>query len=221
MDIRKLAASRGIVDAEAGITTASHRRQEMLSGAAPFMKAGSSLTLGHFALMALLTRAHGFHDATAREIAQDNPFAAHGLLRSYAENAAVMAWLIDRPLELVRMAPTATQKDRFSIGPLIAAAQKRLPGFKGLYEHLSGFSHPSYLGVLASVTARADANDGSFTWQSKPKFRQEEEVLMAYFWLSELAEVNGRFWQELAGAYAQTLAMNEADVEVLGQLRDR
>jgi len=200
-DTRAMAAKRGIVDAATGHEMASKALRAFMREAEPYLKANTDMTLGHMALMALLTRGHAFHEAVMREIKQDNPFSTFALLRSYAENAAVMAWLTSRPMELIRLGPLATERDRFKIGPLVAAATNELPGFRKVYEYLSGYSHPSHLGLLASYAVAPNDESGRFRWQSRPRFRSDEELLQAYLLLVELAEVNGTFWGNLTDAY--------------------
>lgn len=218
-DTRAMAARRGIVDGKTGDEMASKALRAFIREAEPYLRANTDMTLGHMALMALLTRGQAFHEATMREIKQDNPFSTFALLRSYAENAAVMAWLTTQPLELIRLGPLATDQDRFKIGPLLVAASKQLPGFKKVYAHLSGYSHPSHLGLRASYSLAPNDESARFRWQSRPRFHSEDELLQAYFLLVELAEANGTFWGNLADAYIAYLP-NVSDEDLIAVQTD-
>lgn len=49
-----------------------------------------------------LARAQGLHEAVVAAIKADNPYAAFTLLRPYAENAAAILYMTDKPETLER-----------------------------------------------------------------------------------------------------------------------
>lgn len=145
-------------------------------------------------MLGLITRLQAFHEAAAREIAADNPFSSAALLRSLAEVVALVCYLIEKPSELRRVSIRADNKDRFKMGTLIEAGAREAPAFKEIYAQLSNLAHPSYAGANSSMTI---SNDGHFTWQSQPTFKDDDEACVMYLWLLELTEAAGLLWCKL------------------------
>lgn len=189
-----IAQKRGIIDRESGAAIVEASRRGITQVA--FQKLSPSVNLDqvHLTMFGLFSRVQGFHEAVVREIAADNPFSTLTLLRSLAEVDALLCYLIERPAELRRVSMTADKPDRFSIGSLLRAAEKESEGFQGVYQQLSGFAHPSYLGVTVGMTL---SDEGHFGWQSQPSFKNENDALTAYLWLLELTEAAGALWAML------------------------
>jgi hypothetical protein len=79
-------------------------------------------------LLALITRAQGFFDGALKGVENDNPYATFPLIRCYAENAAVLLWILDHPNDLSRLSSSAPADERFAIGRLISNAANRAKG---------------------------------------------------------------------------------------------
>ncbi|NYJ18501.1 hypothetical protein [Glaciibacter psychrotolerans] len=156
-------------------------------------------------LLALVTRAQGFHDGALHALEANNPYATFPLIRCYAENAAALVWVLDHPGDIGRLSALAAQDERFAIGRLVANAAKRAPGFKDVYEQLSEFTHPVASGFTQPF--RATSDESSFRWSSVPSFGADEDKITACFWLVELTEMHADVWPR---AYRAT--MNEEAV---------
>ena len=163
------------------------------------------LTIEAMGLLALITRAQGFHDGALQAVVSNNPYAAFPLVRCYAENAAVLLWVLEHPDDIGRLSAIASQDQRFAIGRLIANAAKRAPGFKDVYEQLSEFTHPVASGFTQPFRAAPDA-DGEFSWSSIPSFSGDEDKILACFWLVELTEMHANTWPR---AYRSAMATGE------------
>lgn len=123
----------GITDRDTGITKATGARIRLTKFASESVRSPLQFGIAEMTLLSLLTRAQAFHDGALAAVKEDNPFATFTLLRSYAENAAVMVWLLDHPSDLARMYPEAPRDQRFSIGRLTNHARERFGGFQGVY----------------------------------------------------------------------------------------
>ena len=84
---------------------------------------------------------------------------------------------------------TTPKRDAISIGRLTNFARTQSAGFKGIYDQLSGFAHPTSAGGLSGV--KSVAEDGTTAWQSRASFRTNDDVILMCFWILELAEVAG------------------------------
>ncbi|MGZ0711316.1 hypothetical protein ACWPKO_23610 (plasmid) [Coraliomargarita sp. W4R53] len=165
----------------------------------------TDLTIEAMGLLALITRAQGFHNGALQAVESDNPYATFPLVRCYAENAAVLLWVLEHPHDISRLSATATQDQRFAIGRLIANAAKRAPGFKDVYEQLSEFTHPVASGFTQPFRVASDEN-GGFSWSSIPSFGSDKDKILACFWLVELTEMHENIWPR---AYRDAIATGE------------
>jgi hypothetical protein len=188
----------GITDRESGLARATASRKAMTAQVADHLPNGFGFTVGTMSLLSLLTRAQAFHDGVIGALEADNPFATMTLLRSYAENAALLVWLDEKPNELDRLLPDAGPDDRFNIGRLVAFAVRRMGGFKGIYEQLSGFAHPSSASALSGWH-----NEGGrrVRWGTHPEFKNDDDFMMACVWVVELAEANTGLWLSVWDKY--------------------
>jgi hypothetical protein len=87
-------------------------------------------------------------------IEAENPDAGFTLLRAYAENAAGILDAKDHPSRVDHF--WDTEGHGVKIGSITNYADKRFPGFKGIYDQLSKFAQPQALGVLASSSITDD-----------------------------------------------------------------
>jgi len=189
-----LPGTRGIVDRESGLKAGVDARKEMIRLARRVVGDRLDFDVAQMTMLSLLTRAQAFHDAAVEAIRADNPFAAFTLLRSYSENAAMLNWLRNKPLDIARIYPDADRSQAIRVGQLTNNTDGRFGAFKPIYEQLSHFVHPGAATALAGWHA-SDRPD-HVSWGSAPAFKNQDDLLMACFWLVELAEANGHLWGE-------------------------
>lgn len=192
-----LAAQRGIVHRAAGAAIAEAARKEMSSRTAAKMGPTPTFDDTTLAMMGLLTRLQAYNEGAAREIAADNPFSSASCIRSLAEVVALICHLIERPADLPRVSMHATDRDRLKVGTLLRAAEREAPGFGAVYEQLSNFAHPSYVGA---TTAMHVTDEGHFSWRSVPSFKNDDDARFMYLWVLELTESAGLLWCKLHDA---------------------
>lgn len=170
----------------------------------------SELTSTAMTLLSLFSRIEAFHKSALDAIEAGNPYATFTLLRAYAENAAVLAWILQAPgrLDILRV---GSQQHPPKMGKVIAAARLRFGAFDEIYEQLSAYAHPVSSSLLTSWKNTDDGDPGNVEWRSDPRWVSEREAVVACFWLAELAEANTHLWVE-AWAHFMT---NPSDTEVL------
>ncbi|TFB84467.1 hypothetical protein E3O44_15410 [Cryobacterium algoricola] len=195
-----LPALHGISDRESGIEKAAAARVRLIRFAADAFPTPIDFDVPMMTLMSLLTRAQSFHDGALDAVRAGNPFAAFTLIRSYAENAAVLVRLKDRPDDLARLYPEAPRATRLRIGQITNGASARFGEFKGVYDQLSEFAHPSPATALSGWHA-SELDDGKVEWRSSPAFKSTDDLMMACVWLVELAEANSELWRECFEMY--------------------
>lgn len=191
------AAGRGIVDRASGAALVLAARKKMTGLAATKMGPEPRFDDTMLAMMGLLTRLQAYNEGAARELAADNPFSSASCIRSLAEVVALICYLVEKPADLPRVSMHASDQDRFAIGKLLQAAQREAPGFKDVYEQLSNFAHPSYVGSTTSMNV---TDDGRFSWRSVPSFKNDDDACGMYLWLLELTEAAGLLWCKLYDA---------------------
>lgn len=81
---------------------------------------------------------------------------------------------------------------------LINYAARRFEGFKDVYADLSEIGHFGSISMWASMTVDEGKDDGSFTWTSYPRWRNEQQALIACAQTLELAEATQSLLQEFA-----------------------
>lgn len=199
---QSLPASHGITDRESGLTKAVEARVRLTRFASKSLGSSFDFGMEEMTMMSLLTRAQAFHDGTVDALRADNPFAAFTLLRSYAENAAMMVWLLDHPGDIARIYPEAPLNQRLSIGKLTNNAASRFGGFKGVYEQLSNFAHPAAHTALSGW--HAGDEEKRVQWTSVPSFKNDDDFMMACVWLIELSQANAHLWRECWELYFGT-----------------
>jgi hypothetical protein len=194
-----LAKSLGITDRESGIRKAGEAKLRLIRFASEALPSSFAFGVAEMTLMSALTRAQAFHEGTLDALASDNPFAAFTLLRGYAENAAMLVWLLEKPVDIERFYPGATKEMRISVGRLTNKAPSRFGGFRGIYDQLSGFAHPA----AASALSGWHSSDESLRveWASKPAFKNDDDFMIVCVWLVELAQANAHLWREVWEQY--------------------
>lgn len=193
-----LPASRGIVDKATGFAEATAARETMTTLVMTFLPKRFDFDVPRMTMLSLLTRAQGFHDGAVAALAADNPFATFTLLRSYAENAAMLCWLVDKPADIERIYPEAPPERTIRIGQLTNYAENRLGGFRGVYAQLSKFAHP---GAGTALSGWHAGDENQVHWASAAAFKNDDDYKIACFWVVELAEANGHLWAECWEAY--------------------
>jgi hypothetical protein len=188
----------GIVDLASGHAAATAARERLIAtGRKVFGQTERSWTTELMVFSGLLARAQGLHEGCVAAIAADNPFAAFPLLRSYAENAAAVLYVMDNPGQLDRFWRDRDGPD-IKVGRLINHAGTRFDGFRQVYADLSRYSHPSALSVLASM--RFEEPSG-FVWSQSPSFGSKSDALTAYAWTVEMAAANSTLLVEYGDAF--------------------
>jgi hypothetical protein len=195
--VEDVAAQRGIVDRASGAAISEAARKRMTHRAAAKLSPTPTFDDRTLTMFGLLTRLQAYNEGAAREIAADNPFASASCIRSLAEVVALVCYLIEKPQDLPRVSMHASDRDRIGVGKLLQAAQREAPGFTAIYAQLSNLAHPSYAGSTTSMEA---TEDGRFTWQSAPKFKNDDDARALYLWLLELTEAAGLLWCKLYDA---------------------
>lgn len=196
-DVDDLLARCGITDEESGRAAAAAAREDILSVARTVMRTGD-FTMNHMIVAGIVARAQSLHEGSVAAIDANNPHAAFTLLRAYAEQCAAVQYLTDHPAKAERLWNDLEGRG-VKIGAITNYAQSsgRMANFREIYNQLSKFAHPSSAAHFASMRA---GEDGSFTWQSAPRFKRDEERLIAYAWCVEFARAFNVFSFEFAVA---------------------
>lgn len=195
MDQSAARAAKGIHDRASAIDRATISRKALFTAGRIGLQSGFTADPSFLALLGLLTRAQAFHDGALDAVLKDNPFVAATLIRAYSETVASLIWIQAKPRDLLKFSHTALKRDAVSIGRLTSFARTHSAGFKGIYDQLSGFAHPTSAGGLSGV--KSVAEDGTTTWQSRASFRTDDDVIHMCLWILELAEVAGGLLVEI------------------------
>lgn len=161
-------AGMGPFDAQKVSAEIAHARvkaREMVRGTAGIFGPRNEITQAHFPFLGFIERAQAFSLGAIAMVESGNPLGAATLLRSLAENLAVVFYVNAHPSEFEKLQPGAQQG--FSVGRVVAEAEKNLPGFRLTYKTLSSMAHPSGAGAFQTLKI---GDDGTFTWQSHPTF---------------------------------------------------
>jgi hypothetical protein len=151
---------------------------------------GLPLSLPVLFWFSMITRSQGLHEAIAREITNENPHAVFPLIRAFAESLLLVIYVADHP-EYVKALidrPQNLARDglrRKSIQALIAYARDHAPGMKEVYSELSEATHFGATAMWAAVTPE---EGGRFSWASSPRWRNDEQTLIACAQTLELAD---------------------------------
>ena len=192
-----LLAKYGVKDETAGRENAWLAREYLLGVARAIIQKGA-ITMDHMIAAGMVARAQALHEAAIAAIDSDNPHASFTLLRSYAEQCAAVLYLTDHP-DKARNLWDDSDGRSVKIEPITNYAQNsgRLRRFKDVYDRLSKYTHPSSTAHFSSFRS---GEGRTFTWQSAPRFKRDEEKLVAYAWCIEFAYATHVFLFEYAQA---------------------
>lgn len=170
------------------------------------LPAGDSLpmTMPVLFWFSVISRAQGLHGAIAREIRAGNPHAVFPLIRAFAEAVVLVIYVVDHPryvdllTERASDLPKAGPK-RKSMQSLIQYASKHATGMKDVYGELSEATHFGAIAMWASHSIEGDDESGLHTsWSSHPRWRNDEQAMIACAQTLELAEGMEHFLRQFA-----------------------
>lgn len=116
--------SHGIRDLESGIAVAETKFRSFRDGVADGIGRSPEITSIRMGLLSMVTRAQGYHGASIAAVREDNPYAAFTLVRCFAENAAALLWMMEKPGDLRRISLLAEESERFAVGRLISDSEQ-------------------------------------------------------------------------------------------------
>jgi hypothetical protein len=160
----------------------------------PFSPDGMPMNYTTLFWFSMITRSQALHGAIAREIRMSNPYAVFPLIRAFVEAVVLVNYVNDHPayVEVLTSRPRDLPKrgpKRKSIQALISYASKHAPGLKNVYAELSEATH---FGAIAMWTPHAIANEDEnsmkTTWTNYPRWRSDNEALIACAQILELAD---------------------------------
>lgn len=197
VELARLLRHYGIADDVTGREAAWAAREYIQSVASTVVPTGP-ITMDHLIVCGVVARAQSLHEACVAAIESDNPHAAFTLLRAYAEQCAAVVYMADRP-ERAEGLWNHTEGHGVPVGVITNHAQRsgKIPNFKPLYDQLSKYAHPTAVGLYSSMRV---GDDSTFDWQSAPRFKHDDDKLMAYVWCIELAQAINKFAFEFAVA---------------------
>jgi len=169
----------------------------MVSGITGMFGPLGQVTTAHLPFLAFIERSQAFSLGAISMIEAGNPLAAATLLRSFAENLAVVFYLRAHPSDTEKLQPGARQG--IKVGRIIAQAEKHLAGFKSMYDQLSAMAHPSGAGSFHTLVA---GEEGEFTWQSHPTFNHIDDAKYLLSLLEDLGELTGQVIRATARDFA-------------------
>lgn len=143
----------------------------------------------------MITHSQGLHEAIEREIRFENPHATFPLMRAFFESVLTTIYVLDKPeyvrtlIQRPRELPDGEPR-RKSIQALINHAKPHAPGMKDVYAELSEATHVGVIAMWGSVVPEGENADGggNTSWQSRPRWRDEEQAMIACAQLIELAD---------------------------------
>ena len=190
-----LLAKYGVLDEASGRANADQAREYLLTVASSVIREGA-FTMDHLIVAGMVARAQSFHDAALDAINSDNPHAAFTLLRAYIEQCAAALYLTDNPDKAERLW-NDLEGHGVPIGRITNHADRsgRFKHFRRVYDQLSKYAHPSSISHFAGMRM---GEGNHFTFQTAPRFKRDEEKLVAYAWLIEFAYITHVFLFEYA-----------------------
>ena len=165
---------------------------------------GMPMTMPVVFWFSMISRAQGLHEAIAREIRAGNPHAVFPLIRAFAEAVVLVIYVLDHPkyIDLLTERAGDLPKDgpkRKSMQSLIQYASKHATGMKDVYAELSEATHFGAIAMWASHSIEGDDESGLHTsWSSHPRWRSDEQAMIACAQALELADGMEYFLREFA-----------------------
>jgi hypothetical protein len=190
-----LLARYGVVDEASGRQRAEQAREYLLLVARSVIQEGA-FTMDHLIVAGMVARAQSLHEAALTAINSDNPHAAFTLLRAYIEQCAAALYLTDHPDKAERLW-NDLDGHGVPIGRITSHADRsgRFGQFRRVYDQLSKYAHPSSISHFAGMRV---GEDRQLTFKTAPRFKRDEEKLVAYAWLIEFAHIAHVFMFEFA-----------------------
>lgn len=173
---------------------------------------GLPLTMPLLFWFSMISRSQGLHSAVAREIAQSNPHAVFPLVRAFTESVVLVIYVNDHPAYVDAL--TSRPKDQPKGGPrrkstqaLINYASAHAPGMKLVYAELSEATHFGSTAMWAAHSIEGE-QEGSMTtsWSSYPRWRSEDQGLIASAQMLELANAMEHYLREFFDRHVRPLA---------------
>ncbi len=196
LDFDALMEAHDIADEESGHAAAVAAREQILILARTVFPPDGG-TFAHIVILGFVARAQSLHDAVIASVQANNPQAAFTLLRAYAEQCAAILYMTDNPEKSKPLEGGEGYGPSIGVITNYAQNSKRMPNFREVYHRLSQYAHPSAAGHFASVQV---GSDDSFSWQSAPRFKRDEDKLIAYGWCIDFARAINTFGFEFAEA---------------------
>lgn len=161
---------------------------------------GMPMTLTNLFWFSMLTRSGGLHGAIAREIRHGNPHGVFPLIRAFAEAVVLVIYVHDHPSYVQVIVARASElpkggPKRKSIQALISYASKHAPGMKEVYADLSEAAHFGAIAMWASHSID-DESGRRTSWTSYPRWRSDDQALIACAQTLELADAMEFFLRE-------------------------
>jgi|GEM_PF-2831303 len=188
------------------LARAKLKTRDMVRGTLGMFGPRGELTEAHFPLLGFIERAQAFSLGTIAMVESGNPLGAATLLRSLAENLATAFYVTTRPSELSKLQPGA--QHGLPVGKVIAAAEKSLPGFKSMYDNLSAMAHPAGGGAFHTLKV---GDDGTFTWQSHPTFKDVSQAKEMLSLLDDLGDLSAQVIKQTVDQFEQGVAATNLD----------
>ena len=158
------------------------------------LESGMPSTLQSLFWMSMITRSEGLHQAIARECKNANPYSVFPLIRAFAEAVLLVFYVNDHPRYVrtlivpERELPKGGPK-RKSIKALISYASEHAPGMEGVYRELSEATHFGSTAMWIAHKPEGRGAEGLRTsWSSEPRWRSDEEALIACAMALEIAD---------------------------------
>ena len=203
-----LLAKYGVTDEATGRENAEQAREYLLAVAESVIREGD-ITMDHLIVAGMVARAQSLHEAALHAINSDNPHAAFTLLRAYIEQCAAALYLTAHPQRAERLW-NDPEGHGVPVGRMTSYADSsgRFGQFRRVYDQLSKYAHPSSISHFAAIRVDEDAR---FTFQTAPRFKRDEEKLVAYAWLIEFAYIAHVFLFEFAESKGLGRIMQQPD----------
>lgn len=158
-----------------------------------------------------ISRARALYEAIVREIGYDNPQAVFTLMRQFAETVVLIRYTADHPryFETVVRDPQDLQpgmlKHRSTQSLINHMDSKYSTQFKPVYADLCDMSHFGAKAVWNAHRIESE-KERRTTWSSSPRWRSDDECLIACAQLLELSEEMERSLKALVQTFRDRLA---------------
>jgi hypothetical protein len=162
-------------------------------------------------VLSAISRSRALHEAIVRETGHDNPQAVFTLMRQFAETIALICYTADHPhyFDTVVRDPQDLEpgmlKHRSTQSLTNHMDSKYSTQFKSVYAELCDMSHFGAKAVWNSHRLESE-EDHRTSWSSSPRWRSDQECLVACAQLLELSAEMERSLKALLQAYHARLA---------------